>query len=148
MKYAEAKTGRVFVLRLEHGDVIHKTIEDFAETHDIQAATLTAVGAVDVGSRLLVGPEDGDAASIDFIVNQTGAVKEATGTGTLFPDKTGKPVLHMHLACGRSEMAQVGDVRPGVRVWRIMEVIIRELAGVSGLRRNKMMGLSLLEVNA
>jgi len=28
MKYSEAEPGRVFVMRLEHGDVIHETIEE------------------------------------------------------------------------------------------------------------------------
>lgn len=30
MKYSEAKQGRIFVIRLEDGDVIHEEIEKFA----------------------------------------------------------------------------------------------------------------------
>ncbi|EGW37165.1 hypothetical protein [Desulfosporosinus sp. OT] len=33
MKYSEANLGRIFILRLEHGDRIPDTIENFAITH-------------------------------------------------------------------------------------------------------------------
>jgi len=35
MKYSEAERGRVFVIRLEDGDVIHESIEGFAKEHGI-----------------------------------------------------------------------------------------------------------------
>lgn len=47
MRYSEAKQGRVFVIRLEDGDVLHESIEAFAREHEIQAAGLIALG----GSR-------------------------------------------------------------------------------------------------
>jgi len=31
MKYSEAKLGRVFVLRLEDGEIIHQIVEKFAQ---------------------------------------------------------------------------------------------------------------------
>jgi predicted DNA-binding protein with PD1-like motif len=30
MKYSEAKPGRIFVLRLEDGDILHESVETFA----------------------------------------------------------------------------------------------------------------------
>ena len=30
MKYAEARAGRIFVIRLEDGDIVHEAIEKFA----------------------------------------------------------------------------------------------------------------------
>lgn len=33
---------------------------------------------------------------------------EITGTGTIFADKDNRPVLHMHIACGREGMARDG----------------------------------------
>ena len=44
MKYSEAKPGRVFVLRLEDGDILHESIEAFAIEHEIMAASLIALG--------------------------------------------------------------------------------------------------------
>ena len=36
MKYSQAKQGRVFVIRLEDGDVIHEEIEKFAREKGIK----------------------------------------------------------------------------------------------------------------
>ena len=54
-------------------------------------------------------------------------VHEVTGVGTIFPDKLGNPVLHMHLACGRQSETVTGCVRRGVKVWHVMEIIVTEL---------------------
>jgi len=61
-------------------------------------------------------------------------VHEVTGTGTIFPDKDGKPVLHMHMACGRNNDTVTGCVRTGVEVWHVMEVVLFELIGSDAQR--------------
>ncbi|HOW98652.1 MAG TPA: DUF296 domain-containing protein, partial [Kiritimatiellia bacterium] len=61
MKYEQVSLGRVFVLRLEDGDVVHEVIERFAEEHNVRAASVIVVGGADKGSRLVVGPEKGRA---------------------------------------------------------------------------------------
>ena len=48
-------------------------------------------------------------------------VHEIVGTGTLFPNENGEPVLHMHVACGRNEGTVTGCVRRGVKTWHILE---------------------------
>ena len=135
MKFSEAKPGRVFVIRLEDGDVLHEEIERFAIENGIQAASLTAVGGVDAGSRLIVGPAEGRSKMIVPVEYVLEDVCEVTGTGTLFPDEAGVPVLHMHLACGRGEKTVTGCVRSGVKVWHVLEVILTELTGSSAARR-------------
>ena len=57
MKYSEAKRGRVFILRLEGGEVIHKELELFAGKLGIKAASVSIVGGIDKDSILVVGPE-------------------------------------------------------------------------------------------
>ena len=61
MKYSQAKPGRIFVLRLEDGDIVHEVIESFAREHAIGAAALVILGGADKESRLVVGPEAGRA---------------------------------------------------------------------------------------
>jgi len=134
MKYSEAVTGRSFVIRLENGDILHKEIEQFAVTMGIRAATLTAVGGVDAGSRLIVGPAEGRAETIVPVERVLEDVCEATGTGTLFPDVEGTPILHMHLACGRGEKTVTGCVRSGVIVWHVLEIVLIELTGSEAVR--------------
>lgn len=145
MKYAEAEAGRVFVIRLEDGDIVHEKIEAFARREKIRAAALTVLGGADKGSILVTGPEDGRAASILPKTHVLEDVHEVTGTGTLFPDKNGNPVLHMHMACGRGHDCVTGCIRNGVRVWHVMEVIVHELAGSGSMRkRDAATGFDLL----
>jgi predicted DNA-binding protein with PD1-like motif len=62
-------------------------------------------------------------------------VHEISGTGTIFPDEEGNPVLHMHAACGRKTSSITGCVRAGVKVWHVLEVILVELTGSNASRR-------------
>jgi predicted DNA-binding protein with PD1-like motif len=55
MKYSQAYPGRIFILRLEDGEILHETIEAFAREHSITAAAVIAVGGADEGSKLIVG---------------------------------------------------------------------------------------------
>jgi len=145
MKYSQAQQGRVFVIRLENGEIVHEEIERFAREQGIQAATLIAVGGVDKGSRLIVGPEDGEARPVNPMEHILADVHEIAGTGTLFPDEQGRPMLHMHMACGRNENTVTGCIRSGVKVWHVLEIILFELAGCSGKRMlEKETGFKLL----
>ena len=103
MKWSPATQGRAFVLRLEDGEVLHEQIERFAREQSVLAAAVIAVGAAGEGSRLVVGPADADARPIDPMEHVLGGVHEIAGTGTLFPDADGAPLLHMNAACGRGE---------------------------------------------
>src|SRR6056297_1958034 len=117
MQYSEAQQGRTFILRLEDGEIIHETVENFAKEHNIQAASLIIVGGADEGSKLVVGPEDGRSSDIhpmEYILNH---VHEIAGTGTLFPDEEGNPSLHMHITAGREGSAVTGCIRRGVKTW-------------------------------
>lgn len=135
MKYSEAKPGRVFVIRLEDGDVLHEEIEKFAVEKGIRAASLIALGGADIESKLVTGPEEGRSETIVPMVESLDDVYEVVGTGTLFPNEQGDMLLHMHLACGRNTTTTTGCVRQGVRVWHVMEVIIHELVDSSGVRK-------------
>ena len=134
MKFSEAKQGRIFVIRLEDGDIVHEEIERFAREQSINAAALIIVGGADTGSRLVVGPERARTEPIVPMEHILENVHEVAGTGTLFPDDEGNPVIHMHMACGRNASTITGCIRTGVRVWHIMEIILYELVDSPGIR--------------
>jgi predicted DNA-binding protein with PD1-like motif len=134
MKYSQATYGRVFVIRLEDGDIVHEAIERFARENDVSAAALIVLGGADAGSRLVVGPEEGRSQPVVTLEHVLGNVHEVAGTGTIFPDTAGKPVLHMHIAAGRVDAAVAGCARKGVKVWHVMEVVLFELADSSATR--------------
>jgi predicted DNA-binding protein with PD1-like motif len=146
MKYTEAKQGRIFVIRLEDGDILHEEIEKFAEEKSIKAASVIAVGGADRGSRIIVGPENGRQIPVNPMSHIIEDVHEICGTGTIFPDESGKPVLHMHIACGRRDSALVGCVRDGVKIWHILEIIIMELTDTTAVRKfDNSTGFALLD---
>jgi predicted DNA-binding protein with PD1-like motif len=134
MKYAEAGAGRIFVIRLEDGDIVHEVIEKFARELDIKAAALIVLGGADLDSKLVVGPEKGRAKPLHPMEHILENVHEVAGTGTLFPDDQGNPILHMHMACGRKSSTVTGCIHTGVKVWHVMEVILFELIDTTGRR--------------
>ncbi len=134
MKYSEAKFGRVFVIRLEDGDSVHEAIEAFAAAENIRAAALIILGGADAGSRLVVGPEQGRSVTIQPMTFLLENVHEAAGTGTIFPDASGMPRLHLHMACGRNGETVTGCVRTGVTVWHVMEAVVFELTDTPAVR--------------
>ena len=134
MKFSECKSGRIFVLCLENGDIVHQEIEQFARDQSIAAASLIIIGGADRGSKLIVGPErekELPVTSLEYVLEN---VHEIAGAGTLFPDAEGNPVLHLHMACGRKSSTRTGCIRRGVKVWHTMEVVLFELLDSKGKR--------------
>lgn len=134
MKYSEARQGRIFVIRLEDGETVHEAMEKFAHDHSLSAAAMIILGGAAEGSKLVVGPEEGQARPVNPMQHVLDNVHEVAGTGTLFPDEDGHPVLHLHMACGRKGNTVTGCIRDGVKVWQIMEVVVFELVDTAGKR--------------
>ncbi len=146
MRYSQARPGRVFILRLEDGDIVHEVIERFAAEQNILAASLIVVGGADDGSRLVVGPREDRGLPVDPMQHALEHTHEVAGVGTLFRDETGVPLVHMHMACGRAGSTVTGCIRSGVRVWHVMEVILQELVDTTARRATEQpLGLKLLQ---
>jgi predicted DNA-binding protein with PD1-like motif len=148
MQYSEARQGRIFIIKLDGGDRIPDVLEDFARDHDVSRAYCILVGGIDDGSSIVVGPErkpsDGKPVPIEYELEGR---HEVLGTGTLFPDEEGNPVLHMHVAAGRKGRASAGCSRAGLIVWNIIEVVFIELIDDTGIRRlDRATGFKKLEL--
>ena len=135
MLYSEAKQGRTFIIRLEDGETVHETLEQFAVDRDIGAAAIIILGGADKGSKLVVGPQQSRTVPVTPMQHELHETHEVTGTGTIFPDDEGNPVLHLHMSCGREENTVTGCIREGVKVWHIMEVVLFEIIGTTATRR-------------
>jgi len=147
MKYTEATIGRVFILRLEHGDRMPRVIEEFAGQKNIAAATVLFLGGADGGSKVVVGPKEGKAAKPIPMVTSLPDVSEAIGVGTIFTNEADIPKLHLHAAFGRADTTVTGCTREGVDIWHIGEVVILELINNSAQRKiDPQTGFELLEV--
>jgi predicted DNA-binding protein with PD1-like motif len=134
MQYSEGSLGRCFVLRLEHGEPMPQALEEFAAAHGVQAGLVLMVGGAERDSRLVVGPEEGAHLPPKPMVTALSDVHEIVGVGTLFPDRQGRPVLHMHAACGRGQRSVTGCIRAGVVTWQVLEIILIELKGLAAAR--------------
>ena len=146
MDYTEANLGRIFILRLHQGDVLHEEIEKFAAQKQIKSALCFFLGGAEDQSKVVVGPKDGKAMPPQPMVTLLRGVHESAGVGTIFTDEAGAPKLHMHASFGRNDNAVTGCVRMGVEVWQIGEVAVIELTGSSAGRvKNRTTGFELLE---
>ena len=139
--------GRIFILRLEHGDRIPDTIEEFATTHQIDSAILHFLGGADTNSKVVVGPEDGTAKKPRKMVTELLGTSEAVGIGTLFINEDMVPKLHLHSAFGRNRETVTGCTREGITIWHIGEVVIFELLNSSAQRKlDTVTGFELLNL--
>jgi len=129
MRGVELVTGRVFVLRLEEGEILHEAIESFCTEHGIAGAAVSMTGAVAPGSIMVSGPATPVGDRIEPLLITLDEPCELTGSGTVFPDDNGKPTVHIHGSVGKKGFSATGDLRPRMVVWLVMEVTITELRG-------------------
>jgi predicted DNA-binding protein with PD1-like motif len=145
MKACQGKMGRVFVIRLEDGDVVPGCIERFAEENGVSVGHAVLVGGIG-GGEVVVGPRCSQEMPPQPMLLPVDGAHEVVGVGVLAPDEDGKPVLHIHAALGRSGQTMSGCLRPGVETWLVGEVILYEILGVKAVRvRDAESGFSLLE---
>jgi uncharacterized protein len=146
MDCTEANIGRIFILRLHQGDILHNEIEKFAAQKEIQSAACFFLGGAENQSKVVVGPKEGNGMPPQPMTTLLKGVHEGAGFGTIFINEENMPKLHMHASFGRNDNSVTGCVRMGVEVWQIGEVVILELIGGSARRvKNKETGFELLE---
>ena len=145
MKSTEGKIGRVFVIRLEDGDMIPDCIEQFAADKGVSVGHVILVGGIGQG-QVVVGPRDSNAMPPDPMLLPIDGAHEVLGVGVLAPTADGKPVLHIHGALGRSGKTTTGCLRPGVKTWLVGEAILYEILGAKVKRvTDEATGFLLLE---
>jgi predicted DNA-binding protein with PD1-like motif len=146
MKATEGHIGRVFVLRLEDGDVVPDCIESFAAEKKISVGQVVLVGGIG-GGKIVVGPEDSEEMPPEPVLLPVEGAHEVVGVGIIAPDKNGKPTLHIHASLGRADKALTGCLRPGVTTWLVGEAIIYEILGAKAARLpDPKSGFDLMEV--
>jgi predicted DNA-binding protein with PD1-like motif len=148
MRYTQGAIGRIFVLRLEDGDALNDTLENFARDQGLRRGLAFYLGGSADGSKLIVGPDSAHEDGIIPLVHVLAGTQEALAVGTIFPDEGGEPVLHMHAASGREGEATVGCTRAGMQTWLVGEVVLVEILGTDARRElDQGSGFELLEVS-
>lgn len=146
MKAAEGKTGRVFIIRLDDGDVLPECIERFAGEKGVRNGFVLLVGGIGAG-QIVVGPRYSDVMPPDPMLVPVDGAHEVAAVGVLAPGDDGNPMLHIHGALGRAGQTKTGCLRPGVTTWLVGEAILYEITGVDAKRvKDKRSGFALLRV--
>ena len=145
MKACEGRIGRVFVIRLEDGDVVPECIERFAEEKRVSVGQAILVGGIG-GGDVVVGPRRSEARPPEPMLLPIDGAHEVVGVGVLAPGEDGKPVLHIHAALGRAGQTMTGCLRHGVTTWLVGEVILYEILDAQVVRiQDKQSGFELLQ---
>jgi predicted DNA-binding protein with PD1-like motif len=145
MKACEGQIGRVFVIRLEDGDVVPECIERFAEENGVFVGHAILVGGIGAGD-VVVGPRRSEERTPTPMLLPVDGAHEVVGVGVLAPGEDGKPALHIHAALGRAGQTMTGCLRYGVTTWLVGEVILYEILGADVVRtKDEQSGFELLE---
>ena len=145
MDYSQATLERIFILRLYSGEVVHETLEAFAEKNNIKSAVCLFLGGAEDKSKLVVGPKDGNALPVEPMTALLKGVHEGCGVGTIFCNSEDKPKLHMHGSFGRNGDAITGCMRVGVEIWSVGEVVMFELYSSAKREKDQKTGFELLK---
>jgi predicted DNA-binding protein with PD1-like motif len=145
MKACEGKIGRVFVIRLEDGDVVPECIERFAEEKGVSVGQAILVGGIG-GGDVVVGPRRSEGMPPEPMLLPIDGAHEVVGVGVLAPSEDGKPTLHIHAALGRAGRTMSGCLRHGVTTWLVGEVILYEILDAKAVRiQDEQSGFDLLK---
>ncbi|MDR2944031.1 MAG: DUF296 domain-containing protein [Methanosarcinales archaeon] len=131
MEYRVGNIGRVFTVRMDHGEDLAESLKTLASTENIQAATFVLLGAVESGN-LVAGPKKNERPPNKMWTSFEEA-HEVVGAGNLFREK-GEPVIHLHAGLGRAGDARIGCVRKENQVFMVIEAFVFELTGFEAER--------------
>lgn len=131
MEYATGRIGRVFTVRIDHGDDLILELIKLAELEKIESAVFMLLGALKEG-KLVTGPKE-SIRPPEPVWFGFDSVHEILGIGNIFQEE-GKPKIHLHTGAGRENNVKVGCLRGESEVFMVVEVFIFEVEGISARR--------------
>ncbi|WP_406660730.1 PPC domain-containing DNA-binding protein [Methanolobus sp. ZRKC3] len=131
MEYTKGSIGRVFTVRMDHGDDILHELEYLAKLENIRSAMFVLLGAIKE-ANLVVGPKE-NFVPPNPMWERVRDVNEVIGVGNIFLED-GTPKIHLHSAAGRGNESRVGCLRNESEVFMVVEVFIMEIEGISATR--------------
>lgn len=144
MQYSEGKLGRVYVLRMDHGEDLIASLQKFVREKEIASCFALFIGALRDG-RAVTGPEETVVPPVPHFESFESAW-EVFGMATIYPSSEG-PKLHIHSSIGRGREALAGCVRERATVYLVVEAVLFEFSGLSASRElDERTGLHLLSL--
>jgi len=127
MQYTEGKPGRVFIVRVDHGEDLIATLMQFLTEHQVNSGYIRFMGALQSG-QIVTGPEALSFPLVQHFESFSGGW-EVIGMATITPDNTA-PHLHIHASIGKGERVLTGCLRREIITYIVIEAVITELIGV------------------
>ena len=131
MDYRVGQIGRVFAVRIDHGEDLLESLKKLASIENIQTATFVLIGAIGTGN-MVVGPKVNERPPNKVWASFEQA-HEVVGVGNLLREK-GEPVIHLHAGLGRSDSMRIGCIRKENQVFMVIEAFVYELTGFEAER--------------
>jgi len=131
MQYSEGSMGRIFVLRMDHGEDLIESLQKFLREKKITSCTVLFMGALRdgravTGPRLPVVPPTPNYEAYE-------SAWEVFGMATIYQSIEG-PMLHIHSALGRGRQSILGCIRDKAEVYLIVEAVLFEICGLTAER--------------
>jgi predicted DNA-binding protein with PD1-like motif len=130
---------RTYLLVMEQGDEAISEITEFAKDNDIDAATLTAIGACTSATLAYFDPDKGEYVRKRFIEQ----MEIASLIGDI-ADDDGTPALHAHIVLGRRDYSALAGHLKEIHVFPTMEVVLTETPAHLRKKLDKATGLTLI----
>ncbi len=141
MRYTEGSVGRVFYIRVDHGEDLLDTLQTFVAEKGIRSGIIQFLGAVDKG-RIITGPRKPVLPPEPSLESYEGGW-DLVGLATITPGPD-RPHIHYHASAGRGREALTGCLRDKAVTYIIVEAVVMEILGTQVERRfDSLTGLDL-----
>ena len=130
---------RTFLLVMDKGDEAVAQITSFARAHQLNAASLTAIGACRSATLAYFDPDVGDYLNQRFDEQ----MEIAAFIGDI-ADDDGEPALHAHVVLGRKDFSTLAGHLKKLDVFPTMEVVVTESPAHLRKRLDRQTGLTLI----
>jgi predicted DNA-binding protein with PD1-like motif len=124
MDYRKGSIGRVFAVRVDHGEDVLSELSGLAIKENIKSAFFILLGAMG-SADLVTGPKD-KVVPPTIVWSKFDDVREIIGAGNIFWEN-GAPKIHLHGAAGSSKGMTMGCIRKAAQAFMVVEVFIVEM---------------------
>lgn len=131
MQYSEGRIGRIFVLRMDHGEDMIEALQRFLFEKKIESCMALFIGALRDG-KAVTGPWRPEVPPKPRFEAYESAW-EVFGMASAYPSKEGLK-LHIHSGMGRGREAILGCIRERAKVYLVVEMILFEICGLNAER--------------
>lgn len=124
MDYRKGSIGRIFAVRIDHGEDVLAELSGLAVKEEIRSAFFIMLGAMG-SADLVTGPKE-KVVPPTIVWSKFDDAREILGAGDIFWEN-GAPKIHLHGAAGSSKGITMGCIRKAAQAFMVLEIFIIEM---------------------